>query len=115
MKKIISILAICLVPALSAQADSNVGQCVMPKTKIAKDHRLEFKQPVYLFGSPSADANKQLMSTLATFSIRAEKNGFIQLVTVPDYDLPDPQKAAGKVIGWAKLSDFQFQELRNCN
>ncbi|MDN7942217.1 hypothetical protein QZM76_28655 [Burkholderia multivorans] len=61
-------------------------------------------------------APKRTLTTLAAFSLKAEApGGFGKLVTVPNSDLPNPDSVAGKVIGWAKLSDFDFQELHNCN
>lgn len=96
-----------------AQAASNVGQCVYPKTKPAQKGRLDFKNPVHVYKTPNP-TEYQILKDLISFTIKAEANGFIQLVTVPDNNLPDPDKAAGKVVGWAKLSDFKIIELRNC-
>ena len=115
MKKLIVIIAIGMLHTFSAHAAGNVGQCVFPKTTVAKNGSLLPKNPVYIFNSPSASESKQLLNSLSAFTIKAEKNGFIQLVTVPDYSAPDPDKNAGKLIGWAKLSDFQLQDLRNCS
>lgn len=115
MKKTLIIAAACLLHTFSANAAGKVGQCVYPNTKPAKNSGIQFKNPVYLFNAPSASETKQLLTSLTSFSIKAEKNGFIQLVTVPDYSAPDPDKTAGKIVGWAKLADFQMQDLRNCN
>ncbi|HTD06954.1 hypothetical protein [Undibacterium sp.] len=115
MKKIIAAAAISLLSATTASAASAVGQCVFPQTNIAKNGHLEFKRPVYILSAPNASDSKQLLTTFSAFTVKAEANGYIQLATVPDYDKPDPDKYAGKIVGWAKLSDFRFQELRNCN
>lgn len=113
MKKLFVVAAVSLMSVAAAHAGSHVGQCVFPKT-VFKAGRMEFKQPVYLLSSPTATDKTQL-TEFSAFSIKAESNGYVQLVTVPDYNAPDPMKGAGKVIGWAKLSDFKFQDLRNCN
>ena len=53
---------------------------------------------------------KKELKDLDAFTIKAESNGFVQLETVPGIsDQP------AKIIGWAKLTDFRFQDLRNCN
>jgi len=39
----------------------------------------------------------------------------VGLTTVPDYDKPDPMAGAGKFAGWARKSDLEMQDLRNCN
>lgn len=102
-----------LMPAATFASD-NIGQCVYPKTITAKDGSLKFKQPVMIFSQPDAQAGKTELTTFSAFSIGAEANGFVQLLTVPDYDAADPERDAGKVFGWAKLKDFDFQALRNC-
>ncbi|CAB5314372.1 hypothetical protein IST453_05338 [Burkholderia multivorans] len=62
------------------------------------------------------DLSTDLRDVVRGFALAAEAPAcFVKLATVPNYDLPNPDSAAGKVIGWAKLSDFDFQELRNCN
>lgn len=115
MKKvfIISALLIFAMTNGCANAAGNVGQCVYPKTKPAPKGRIDFKSPVHIYTTPNS-TEYQVLKDLTSFTIKAEAKDFIQLVTVPDYDLPDPGKAAGKVIGWAKLSDFKIIELRNC-
>ncbi|NKA72380.1 hypothetical protein GO285_01252 [Ralstonia solanacearum] len=61
-------------------------------------------------------AGKRELTSPATFTVTADApGGYVRLATIPDYDLPNPQSAAGKVVGWAKLTDFRFQDLRNCN
>lgn len=116
MKKAFLVFAFAIFSATNgaAHAANNVGQCVYPKTKPAQKGRLEFKNPVHIYKTPNS-TEYQVLKDLISFTIKAESNGFIQLVTVPDYDLADPDKAAGKVVGWAKLSDFKLQDLRNCN
>ncbi|WP_211464575.1 hypothetical protein [Collimonas silvisoli] len=113
MKKLIVVAAFGLFTSFAANAASNVGQCVYPKTNIAKNGHLEFKKPVYIFSSPDAASTKQLLSKLAGFTIKGEAKGFVQLATVTDSN--DANPAPSRAIGWAKLSDFSFQDLRNCN
>ncbi len=110
---IASFLTIALTSGV-ANAAGNVGQCVYPKTKPTAKGGVEFKNPVHIYKAPDS-AEHEVLKVFSSFSVKAESKGFIQLVTVPDYELPDPDKAAGKVIGWAKLSDFKKVELRNCN
>ncbi|MFZ6675571.1 hypothetical protein [Undibacterium sp. Xuan67W] len=117
MKNLILISVISTLSTLgtaNANAAGHVGQCVFPKTKSIKKNQLDFKNPVYVLSAPNA-TDGQLLKTLTAFSIKAESNGLIQLVTVPDYSQDAPEKSAGKVIGWAKLADFDFQDQRNCN
>lgn len=114
MKKLIVVAVIGLLTTFTASAAGHVGQCVYPKTKVAKNGALEFKKPIYIVSTPNA-TDAQPLKSLSSFTIKAEANGYIQLATVPDYDKPDPGKYAGQAIGWAKLSDFKFQDLRNCN
>ncbi|MGE5621524.1 MAG: hypothetical protein ACM3VY_00715 [Candidatus Bathyarchaeota archaeon] len=114
MKKALAIALCGVLTSVAAQAAGNVGQCVFPKTKMAKNGNLEFKQPIYLSNSPDG-ADKHLLTSLAGFTIKAERGGYVQLATVSDFSQPDPDKEAGKIVGWAKLSDFRFQDLRNCN
>ncbi|MDR8027947.1 hypothetical protein KPA93_32500 [Burkholderia cenocepacia] len=116
MKKLIVALSTGLFLSLSAHAASHVGQCVFPKTKVGAGGRLVLTRPVYVFDGPNTSAPKHALTSLSAFTIKADAaGGFVQLVTVPDNDLPNPASAAGKVIGWAKLSDFDEQDLRNCN
>lgn len=98
----------------SAHAADHVGQCVFPKTKVAKSGRTEFVSPVVILSSPQAKQGETL-KLMSTFKIGVEEGGLVQLISVPDSDKPDPDKYAGKVVGWAKLSNFVFQEPRNCN
>jgi len=113
MKKLIIVAAMGLLTSFSASAASNVGQCVYPKTNIAKNGHLEFKKPVYIFSAPDAASTKQLLGKLSGFTIKGEAKGYVQLATVPGAS--DENPAPGRIIGWAKLSDFSFQDLRNCN
>jgi hypothetical protein len=113
MKKLFVVAVVSLLSTTVAHAGNHVGQCVFPKTVI-KAGRMEFKQPVYLTSSPTATDKTQL-TEFSGFSVKAESNGYVQLVTVPDYNQPNPMKGAGKVVGWAKLSDFKVQDARNCN
>ncbi|WP_423378118.1 hypothetical protein [Burkholderia sp. LMG 32019] len=117
MKKSLAALSATLVLSLpAAHAANNVGQCVYPKTKVGANGNLVFKHAIYVLDAPNAGAPKHALTTFAAFTIKADApGGFVQLVTVPDNDLPNPDSAAGKVIGWARLSDFDFQELPNCN
>lgn len=113
MKKLIVIAAIGIFSSLAANAASTIGQCVYPQTKTLKNGNLAFKKPVYIFSAPDAAGAKQLLSTLSGFTIKGEAKGFVQLATVPNVDDANPPPS--RVIGWAKLSDFRFQDLRNCN
>ncbi len=116
MQKLIVTLSIGLFLSLSAHAAGHVGQCVFPKTKVGAGGRLVLTRPVYVFDGPNASAPKHALASLSAFTVKADApGGFVQLATVPNYDLPNPDSAASKVIGWAKLSDFDQQDLRNCN
>ena len=112
MKKILTTAALSLVSALSAHA-GNVGQCVFPKTTIQKNGNLQFKKPIAVYSAPDLKSNQTILKELSTFSIAKETNGLVQLVEVPGFDSSNPR--AGKSVGWAKLSDFISQDLRNCN
>lgn len=114
MKKLILVAALAALGPTVAFASSNVGQCVYPKTTSAKDGSLNFKQPIAIFSEPNTQAGNTVLKTFSAFTIGAETNGFVQLLTVPDYDAADPERDAGKVFGWAKMKDFDFQALRNC-
>jgi hypothetical protein len=96
-----------LLAAFGAHAAGHVGQCVYPETKPAKNGAMDFRNPVYLFPAPRAKQG-QLLGSLSGFTIKAEAKGYIQLARVPDYSEPDPDKNAGKIVGWAKLANFQF-------
>ena len=115
MKRIIAVAIIGLLttPVVYA-AKSYVGQCVFPATVKAKDGGLAFKKPVFISIAAATPSGEHL-KTMSAFMVKAETATQIQLVTVPDYQEPDPEKNAGKVIGWGQKSDFVFQDLRNCN
>lgn len=116
MKKSLIVLSANLVLLLSAHAANHVGQCVFPKTKVGANGNLILKHPVYVLDAPNAAAPKRTLTTLSAFTVKADApGGFVQLATAPNYDPPNPDSVAGKIIGWAKLSDFDQQDLRNCN
>ncbi|RQP34194.1 hypothetical protein [Burkholderia ubonensis] len=116
MKKSLVVLSTAFVLSLSAHAANHVSQCVYPKTKVGANGQLVLKHPVYVLDAPSAAAPKRTLTTLSAFTVKADApGGFVRFATVPNYDLPNPESAADKVIGWAKLSDFDLQDLRNCN
>lgn len=107
---IISVLFSC-----SAVTLENIGQCVYPKTVSAKDGSLKFKATVFIYDKPDLNSDKVILKTFEAFSIGAEtNNGFIQLVATPGWEAP-PNGNAGQIVGWSKLSDFDFQDVRNCN
>ena len=113
MKKFLTAISLTLVSVASAHAASNVGQCVFPDTKTAKNGALEFKKPIYLYAIPSETVDKTLLTSLTAYTVTKESNGYIQLKETPGFAGENPH--AGKIRGWAKLSDFRFQDLRNCN
>ncbi|HHH9441313.1 TPA: hypothetical protein ACP32N_003251 [Pseudomonas aeruginosa] len=115
MKKLILAIALSTFGSSMAFAASNIGQCVYPKNIVGADGSLKFKQPIVILSQPDENGNKSVLKTFSAFTIGAEANGYIQLVTVPDYDAADPDRAAGKIFGWAKLKDFDSVALRNCN
>lgn len=82
----------------------HVGQCVFPKTLVAKNGRLEFRNPILLLASPKSKEGEPL-TALTAFKIQGEDGPFIQLA----------DKDSGKPLGWSKFSDFDLQDLRNCN
>lgn len=51
----------------------------------------------------------------AAFMVTEDNGKYVHLTTVPNYDLPDPDSAAGKDAGWVAKKDMVFQDLRNCN
>lgn len=108
------LFVVALLVAPTAQAADKVGQCVFPKT-VKQPGGLRFKRPVYIFESPDDRSPKKLLRSFVSFTVGAEAaGGFIQLVATPGQDSP-PSQRAGTIVGWAKLSDFDLQELRNCN
>jgi hypothetical protein len=109
MKKYVLALLISVATSLAANAADDIGQCVMPKTNIAKNGNLVFKKPVFIFDAPGVSGGGIRLTDFSSYTIKAEARGYIQLA-IADFDSPDH----GKIIGWAKLSDFEFQALRNC-
>lgn len=74
------------------------------------------KSPINLADAPNATAGKRVLTSMESFTIKAQApGGYVQLATVPDYNKSGPNQGAGQVVGWAKLSDFDFQDQRNCN
>jgi len=115
MKKLILALALSTLGSSMAFAASNIGQCVYPKNTVGPDGNLQFKQQIVILSQPDGEGTNSLLKTFSSFTVGAEANGYIQLVTTPDYDLPEPDQAAGKIFGWAKLKDFDSVPPRNCN
>lgn len=115
MKKVLSFIVIGFLAASGANASSHVGQCVFPKTKILPNGNLSFVHAIYISDQPSPEAAIKPLVSLEAYQISAEEKGFIKLVTVPDYSLADSQANAGKIVGWGKIRDFDFQAQRNCN
>jgi hypothetical protein len=113
MKRLLLVGLIGFFHSIPATAASNVGQCVFPKYDIQKNGNLKFKKPVPIYSAADVKSSSTTLTTLTAYSIAKESNGLVQLVEVPGTDGSNPR--AGKAIGWAKLSDFSFQELRNCN
>jgi antitoxin component YwqK of YwqJK toxin-antitoxin module len=86
------------------EAAGHVGQCVFPKTVVAKNGHLELRNPILLLSSPKSKEG-ELLKMLTAFKVGDESGPFIQLA----------DKETGKPLGWSKLSDFELQDLRNCN
>lgn len=96
-------------------ATSNIGQCIYPKTTQAEDGKLMAAHAIYIYKEPNDLGEKSLLEGLAAFNIGAETSkGFVQLIATPGWGEPQ-NPDAGKVVGWAKLDEFEFQALRNCN
>lgn len=113
--KVFAVTVLALLISFSAIASDNIGQCVYPKTKVAENGYLKFKNTIYIYSKPNIKSEKTILNTFEAFSIGAAANdGFIQLIATPGWDTPTNENA-GQIVGWAKLSDFDFQELRNCN
>jgi hypothetical protein len=113
VKKVRLLIVSGLLAANAAYASNQVGQCVFPKTKTLPNGNLSLVKPTYISDKPSPEGAKSLTS-MSSFRIDAEENGFIRLITTPDYSLPAPQTGEGKVVGWGKLKDFDVIALRNC-
>lgn len=117
MKKIIAAATMGLLISVSAQAagKSFMDQCVVAKTKVGPGGKLVLLKPVTIQTAPNQAVNAMQLDSSAAFTVVAETEKQIKLVTVPDYSQPDPDKGAGKVIGWGWKSDFRMIDLRNCN
>lgn len=113
MKKLITAVSLCFLGMTSSYAASSVGQCVFPQTKTAQNGNLQFKKPVYIYASPTEASDKVLLKSMTGYTVAKESGAFIQLKEIPGFADDNPN--AGKILGWAKLVDFRFQELRNCN
>lgn len=115
MKSALCALALAMLFAAPSYASDNIGQCVFPNTLKTKTGRLAFKRPIYIFESPKRSSAKKLLTTTESFKVGAEtKDGYIQLIATPGWE-SQPNKDAGKIVGWSRLADFEFQALRNCN
>lgn len=88
----------------AVQASDHVGQCVFPKTNIAKSGNLQLTKPILLFASLTAKEGESL-KVLTAFKVQGQEGAFIQLA----------DKDTGKTVGWSKSADFEIQELQNCN
>lgn len=118
MKKLVTTFTFALCVAFSSTSFSAnvVGQCVSPKTSVGAGGRLIMKSPIFIFETPNASAAKRTLTSLGAFTIKAQApGGYVQLATAPDYSKPNSGQRAGQVVGWVKLSDFELQDLRNCN
>jgi hypothetical protein len=114
MNKISYVFLLLFFASFSVNSASVIGQCVYPQVVQEKGKGIKFKRPVAIYKSPSLESESFVLQSLDLFSVRAEaKGGFIQLVATPGFDKPNPD--AGKIVGWAKRADFDFQDLRNCN
>jgi len=112
MKKLCALAALSLL-SINALAAGNVGQCVFPKYEIQKNGNMKFKKPIPIYSAADMKSASTTLTKFDGFKVAKQSNGLVQLVEVPGADGSNPN--AGKPIGWAKLSDFDFQELRNCN
>jgi hypothetical protein len=116
MKRIMILPTATLLCSLNAFGTTHVGQCVFPKTRTVSSGDLSFRHPIYVSDAPDSTGAKHLLIALSTFLIKSEAHGgYIFLVTIPDYGQTSPYSGADKPVGWAKLSDFRLQDLRNCN
>lgn len=112
MKKLFTTAALSLL-SFNVLAASNVGQCVFPKYEIQKNGNMKFKKPIPIYGTADVKSASTTLTKFDGFKVIKQENGLVKLAEVPGADGSNPN--AGKSIGWAKLSDFDFQELRNCN
>jgi hypothetical protein len=74
---------------------------------------MKFKKPIPIYSAADVKSASAILTKFDGFKVAGQSNGLVQLVEVPGADGSNAN--AGKTIGWAKLSDFDFQELRNCN
>jgi len=117
VKKIIVVVMIGLLTTVTVHAagKSFKDQCVVVKTKVGPGGKLVFLKPVSIETAPNQPLTATPLNSFASFVVVGETDTQIKLATVPDYSEPDPNKGAGKVIGWGWKSDFRMIELRNCN
>jgi len=115
MKKSIAVAALSILASATSNAANYTGQCVYPRERSTTNGNIEFMTPTYIFNEPKAGSSKQLLTSLSSFKVKAEKSGYIQLSTVPDYSKQNPEEGAGEIIGWATAENFRLIELRNCN
>lgn len=112
MKKLFALAALSLL-SFNTFAAGIVGQCLFPKYEIQKNGNMKFKKPIQIYSAADIKSSSTTLTKLDGFKVAKQANGLVQLIEVPGADGSNPK--AGKPIGWAKLSDFDFQELRNCN
>lgn len=101
---IAALLAATSSTAFAAKAE--VGNCIYPK----HNNTVVYEQPNT---APTTRMNKIGMFAFTVKAVAA--GGWVQLETVPNDSLPNPDAAAGKFAGWAKMKNFVQQDLRNCN
>lgn len=89
--------------ATAAHAGNHVGQCVMPKSDIAKDGHLVV-QPIVVKAAPK-DKEGKLTPKLWTMTVKAQDGNMVQVV----------EAETKKPIGWVAFKDLEVQEPRNCN
>jgi hypothetical protein len=115
MKSALFALTLSILCASPSYAEDHRGQCVFPKTVQTKTGRLAFKRPIDIFASPKSSSAKKRLTTFESFKIGAEtQDGYIQLIATPG-GASQPNKDAGKIVGWSRVADFEFQALRNCH
>lgn len=103
---IAALLAAASSTAFATKAE--VGNCIMPKN----DHVKVFFNPE----SGDYSVNTVGFLKMRVFSVvKVAKGGYVQIMTVPNYDQPDPNAGAGQIVGWVRAKEFIQQDLRNCN
>ena len=112
MQKLFATATLALL-SLNSFAANSVGQCVFPKYEIQKNGNMKLKKPIPIYNTADVKSASTPLTKLDGFKVIKQSNGLVQLAEVPGADGSNPN--AGKPIGWAKISDFDFQELRNCN